>query len=105
MTNKELITELLKYRNKHWIELKISDFDNSNTYLTDMNILHRLAVKVTDGITETIDNSDDLLWDLSKHKSNIISAMFTRPNEQGEHIQLATAIVNAIRYLSANKAQ
>jgi len=123
MTNNELITELLKYDG---FDYKIDELGNylfniaskdtreydcwfepmgMNYYLSDMNILHRIAVKVVDEAKEMLHKSDDVLWDLAEVRGDVISAMFTSPNPQGEHIQLATAIVNAIRYISANKAQ
>ena len=115
MTNNELITELVTYDGYKYIadNTFINDVDNGflftvaelNEYLTDMNILHRMAVKVVNEAKEMLHKSDDVLWDLAEVRGDVISAMFTLPNPQGEHIQLAEAIVNAIRYISANKAQ
>lgn len=114
MTNNELIKELAVYDGYKDIgyDTFINDVDNGylftipelNDYLTDMNILHRIAVKVVDEAKEMLHKSDDVLWDLAEVRGDVISAMFTGTNPQGEHIQLATAIVNAIRYIIANKA-
>lgn len=128
MTHNELITELLKYdgwvfttSGKNikiekfvngkflkgtwvWFDKALSQTDMLYTYLTDMNILHRIAVKVVANISGILDNSEDLDFNLAELNNKIVSAMFTSSNEQGEHIQLATALVNAIRYIIANKA-
>lgn len=126
MTNNELITELLKYDGftkdigNHSITYT-SEIDSegyrtvigneyAQTYLTDMNIIHRIAVKVTAQLKEMYsDDSHDTSFDfehdmkVTEVKGTVISSIFTSPNSQGEHIQLATAIVNAIRYISGNK--
>lgn len=121
MTNNELIKELAVYDGYKDIgyDTFINDVDNGylftipelNDYLTDMNILHRISVKVTVQLKEMYsDDSHDTSFDfehdmkVTEVKGNVISAMFTSPNSQGEHIQLAIALVNAIRYISANKA-
>lgn len=128
MTNNELITELLNYDGwdieplntmilfqkiesaicvKSCSVTKDENMTNSGIlrpYLTDMNIMHRIAVKVVNSIRETLDSSDDLDFDLAQCNNKIVTAMFCDPNEQGEHLQLAEAIVNAIRYISANQA-
>lgn len=121
MTNNEIITELLKYDGftkqigTHAITY-ISGIDSegyrtvignefAQTYLTDMNILHRLAVKLVANISGMLENIDSLDFALAELNSRIVTTIFCDPNEQGEHIQLATALVNAIRYISANKAQ
>lgn len=49
--------------------------------------------------------SDDVLWDLAEVRGDVISAMFTSPNPQGEHIQLATALVEAIQFINQHKAK
>ena len=129
MTNNELITELLKYDgweitpsgknikiDKHindkflkgawvWDGEALSQTDMLHAYLTDMNILHRIAVKVVANISGILDNSEDLDFNLAELNNKIVTAIFCDPNEQGEHINLATALVNAIRYISSNKAQ
>ena len=123
MKNNELITELLKYDG--WVitetstakryrlfngeEIEkgcyLSKYEDLSTrdmlyaYLTDMNILHRIAVKVVANISGILDNSEDLDFNLSDLNSKIVTAIFCDPNEQGEHIQLATALVNAIKYI------
>ena len=122
MTNNELIKELAVYDGCTYFNLGATStqggFSKADTtgyveyfnynmlwdYLTDMNILHRIAVNVVNSIRETLDSSDDLDFNLAECNNKIISAMFTSPNPQGEHLQLAEAIVNAIRYISANKA-
>ena len=121
MTNNELIKELVVYDGYKDIGYNtfINDVDNGflftipelNEYLTDMNILHRLAVKVISQLKEMYsDDSHDTSFDfehdmkVTEVKGSVFSAMFTLPNDKGEHLQLATALVNAIRYISANKA-
>lgn len=114
MTNNELIKELVTYDGYKDIgnNTFINDVDNGflftiselNEYLIDMNILHRLAVKVKTTIRELLDKSDDTDWELASCATDIIDGMFTSPNPQGEHLQLAEALVNAIRYISENKA-
>ena len=125
MTNNELIKELVIYdgwvvttsysrrgyvlRNGNeiikgtYLLAKQNETDNPILipYITDMNILHRIAVKV---VNEVVDSELDVS-DINDLCFNIRNAiMYNYPNEQGEHIQLAEAIVNAIRYISANKA-
>ena len=75
-------------------------------YLTDMNILHRLAVKVVRELFALNVDNDDYTkdMDIKEVKSWIDMSMYNYSNDKGEHIQLATALVNAIRYISANKA-
>lgn len=121
MTNNELIKELVVYDG--YKDIGYDTYTNGKNsgflmtipelypYLTDMNILHRIAVKVTVQLKEMYsDDSHDTSFDfehdmkVTEVKGNVISSMFTSPNPQGEHLQLATAIVNAIRYISANKA-
>ena len=130
MTNNELIKELLKYdgweitetntanRYRFFVgeelekachifnHLELSTQPMLHAYLTDMNILHRIAVKVVRELfTLNVDNDDYTKdMDIKEVKSWIDMSMYNYPNEQGEHIQLAEAIVNAIRYISANKA-
>jgi len=124
MTHNELIIDLLKYDE---FDYKIDELGNysfniaskdtreydcwfepmgMNYYLTDMNILHRLAVKVVRKLfTLNVDNDDYTKdMDIREVKSWIDMSMYNYPNDKGEHIQLAEALVNAIRYISANKA-
>lgn len=115
MTNNELIKELVVYDG--YKDIGYDTYTNGKNsgflmtipelypYLTDMNILHRIAVKVVANISDILDNSEDLDFNLAELNNKIVIAIFCDPNSQGEHIQLATAIVNAIRYISANKAQ
>lgn len=130
MTNNELITELLKYDG--WVitetststryrlfngeEIEkgcylskyedLSTRDMLHAYITDMNILHRIAVKVTKELFALNSDKDDFYIDMEilEVREKISNAFLIDPNEQGEHINLATALVNAIRYISANKA-
>lgn len=125
MTNNELIKELVVYDGYTYIKtvtdgyFVIENYENGGKefiftfidleeYITDMNILHRLAVKVRKEMLYYADKyfkeTELIDFDLFTRKNNIDKAMFTSPNEQGEHINLATALVNAIRYISANKA-
>ena len=83
----------------YWYNKQNEGLQQANLYLTDMNILYPIAVKVTSTIREILDLKDDINWDLADCNSKIVSAMFTSPNEQGEHINLATALVNAIKYI------
>lgn len=104
MTNNELITELVNYDGwdiTHEIHKPLF-----NTYLTDMNILHRIAVKVVREVFSLNVDNDDYTkdMDIREVKSWIDMSMYNYPNDKGEHLQLAEAIVNAIRYISANKA-
>lgn len=117
MTNNELIKELVTYDGYIYKEtvtdgyFVIDNYENEGKefiftfidledYLTDMNILHRIAVKV---VREVVDSELDVS-DINDLCFNIRNAIMYSPNEQGEHLQLAEAIVNAIRYISENKA-
>jgi hypothetical protein len=130
MTHNELITELVTYdgwvfttsysrrgyvlRNGNeiikgtYLLAKQNETDNPILipYLTDMNILHRLAVKVVRELFALNVDNDDYTkdMDIKEVKSWIDMSMYNYSNDKGEHIQLATALVNAIRYISANKA-
>ena len=111
MTTNEIITELLQYDGytkdvgTHSITY-ISEIDNewyrtvisneyAQTYLTDLNILHRVAVKV---FGEVVDSNLDVS-DINDLCCNIENVLLCNPNEQGEHLQLAEALVNAIKYI------
>jgi len=105
MTNNELIKELVTYDGYKDIGYNtfINDVDNGylftipelNEYLTDMNILHRLAVKV---FGEVVDSELDVS-DINDLCFNVRNAIMYSPNPQGEHLQLAEALVNAIKYI------
>jgi hypothetical protein len=69
-------------------------------YLTDLNILHRVAVKV---MHELIDSPcHDDISDLTDRCSNIQFALLKEPIN-GEYITLATATAEAIVYLKKYK--
>jgi hypothetical protein len=91
MTTNEIITTLLEYDVfKHY----------DTEYLTDLNILHRVAVKV---MHELIDSPcHDDISDLTDRCSNIQFALIKLPIN-GEYITLATATADAIVYLSKQK--
>lgn len=116
MTKQELIKELVTYDGYKDIGYNtfINDVDNGflftipelNDYLTDMNILHRISIKVVRELFSLNVDNDDFTkdMDIKEVKSWIDMSMYNYPNDKDEHLQLAEAIVNAIRYLSANKA-
>jgi len=91
MTTNEIITTLLEYDVfKHY----------DTEYLTDLNILHRVAVKV---MHELIDSPcHDDISDLTDRCSNIQFALLKEPIN-GEYITLATATADAIVYLKKYK--
>jgi hypothetical protein len=88
------------------IKVTLAEYDGfthyDTAYLTDLNILHRVAVKVVTEIRKIMDNSDYLDFDLAGVNNTIISAMFDLPIN-GEYIQLATATAEAIVYLKSHK--
>lgn len=105
MTTNEIITELIRYDDDgDSLLLKTLNQSERMSYLTDLNILHRVAVKVWDSLCEMLLSSNKKKQ-LVRKMHHVIDYMFTSPNEQGEHLQLAEALVNAIRYISSNKAQ
>jgi hypothetical protein len=80
---------------------KITTNPMLNAYLTDLNILHRVAVKV---YRELIDSPcHDDISDLTDRCSNIQFALLKEPIN-GEYITLATATAEAIVYLKKYKA-
>lgn len=72
-------------------------------YLTDIRILHRMAIKVVDEAKEMLYNSDDFITDLTDIRLGVISAMFKDKNESGEYLDLATSLVEAIRFINQHK--
>ena len=104
MTTNEIITELIRYDDDDdSLLLKTLNQSERMSYLTDLNILHRVAVKVVMQIKGIMDNSDYLDFDLAGVNNTIISAMFDLPIN-GEYITLATATAEAIVYLKKYKA-
>jgi hypothetical protein len=123
MTTNEIITELLKYdgwkidynRFTYYVEYEnkekikhccVERRHNLSTqhllyaYLTDLNILHPVAVKV---ISELIDNPcHDDISDITNRFDNIRNTLTKLPIN-GEYIALATATVEAIVYLKSHK--
>lgn len=116
MTTNEIITELLQYDGytkdvgTHSITY-ISEIDNegyrtvisneyAQTYLTNLNILHRVAVKVYRALIDSQCHDD--ISDITDGCSNIQFAMFSLPIN-GEYITLATATAEAIVYLKSHK--
>lgn len=112
MTTNDIIKEIAVYDGYTYHETKTGDgvfaiekklkgnedichFTDLEDYLTDMNILHRVAVKV---FGEVVDSNLDVS-DINDLCCNIENVLLCNPNEKGEHIQLATAIVNAIKYI------
>jgi hypothetical protein len=120
MTTNEIITELLAYDGftkdvgTHSIKY-ISEIDNegyrtvigneyAQAYLTDLNILHRVAVKVYSKMQSKITDSDKGIdWDASSHCNTILYALLDSPIN-GEYITLATATAEAIIYLKKYKS-
>jgi len=117
MTTNEIITELVSYNLGTYKqkELRSSGFEKEvdangreywirgedySAYLTDLNILHRVAVKV---MHELIDSPcHDDISDLTDRYLNIHFTMTKLPIN-GEYITLATATAEAIVYLSKHK--
>ena len=116
MTTNEIITELLKYDGYTFIETvtdgyfireedqegheDIFTYIDLEEYITDLNILHRVAVKV---MHELIDSPcHDDISDLTDRCSNIHFALLKEPIN-GEYITLATATADAIVYLKKYK--
>jgi hypothetical protein len=86
------------------IKLTLAEYDGfkhyDTEYLTDLNILHRVAVKV---FSELIDSPcHDDISDLTDRCSNISNALTKLPIN-GEYTTLATATAEAIVYLSKHK--
>jgi hypothetical protein len=125
MTTNEIITELLKYDGWEIYEtdqlIEYNYFKNGNRircchvikgnelkdyfmlseYLTDLNILHRVAVKVLDEMIKKI------LCDPKKEPLILLAILqqsFKKPPINGEYITLATATAEAIVYLKKYKA-
>ena len=67
MTNNELITELIYYDDDgDSLLYKTLTSVERMAFLTDMNILHRIAVKVVANISGILDNSEDLDFNLTE---------------------------------------
>jgi hypothetical protein len=69
-------------------------------YLTELNILHRVAVKVFSDLIDSLCHDD--ISDLTDRCSNISNALLQLPIN-GEYIQLATATAEAIIYLNSKR--
>ena len=105
MTTNEIITELIRYgEDDDGFLLKILNQSERMKYLTDLNILHRVAVKVYHDIMPIITDIDKgVNWDAATHTSNIHYALLGIPIN-GEYITLANATADAIVYLKKYKA-
>jgi hypothetical protein len=116
MTTNEIIKEIAVYDGYTFIETvtdgyfireedqegheDIFTYIDLEEYLTDLNILHRVAVKV---MHELIDSPcHDDISDLTDRCSNIHFALLKLPIN-GEYITLATATAEAIVYLNKHK--
>jgi hypothetical protein len=99
MTTNEIITELVSYDG--WDIAQEKHTQLFNNYLTDLNILHRVAVKVFDELINS-QHCDDK-QELMNKAYNIHSAIMKLPIN-GEYITLATATAEAIVYLKKYKA-
>jgi hypothetical protein len=73
-----------------------------HSYLTELNILHRVAVKAVSEIVEILDNIENKNYYLATVKNTVCTAMFDLPIN-GEYITLATATAEAIIYLKSHK--
>jgi hypothetical protein len=101
MTTNEIITELVSYDG--WDIAQEKHTQLFNNYLTDLNILHRVAVKVYNEMQSKITDSDKGIdWDASSHCNTILYALLDSPIN-GEYITLATATAEAIIYLKSYK--
>lgn len=114
MANNELIKELVTCDGYIYFETSsvryfhkeglISHYSDLRAYLTDMNLLHPIAVKVWDSLGLLKTGNDYYKdKDIREVAGWINKGMFTSPNEQGEHVQLATALVEAIRFINKQK--
>jgi hypothetical protein len=114
MTKNEIIKQIAVYDGYTYIETvtdgyfvreegheDIFTYIDLEEYITDLNILHRVAVKV---MHELIDSPcHDDISDLTDRCSNIQFALLKEPIN-GEYITLATATAEAILYLKKYKA-
>jgi hypothetical protein len=98
MTTNEIITELVSYDG--WDIAQEKHTQLFNNYLTDLNILHRVAVKV---FCDVLSCKHGTISEVNAICENIKHEFINVPNEQGEHIKLATATAEAIVYLSKQK--
>lgn len=81
----------------------ICHFTDLEDYLTDLNIPHRVAVKVYGEMQSKItDNYKGIDWDASSHCNTILYALLDLPIN-GEYITLATATAEAIVYLNLKR--
>jgi len=71
-----------------------------HSYLTDLNILHRVSVKV---FCDVLSCKHGTISEVNAICENIKHEFINVPNEQGEHIELATATAEAIVYLKKYK--
>jgi hypothetical protein len=96
MTTNEIITELVSYDG--WDIAQEKHTQLFNNYLTDLNILHRVAVKVYyefRDLCDTVDQFHDVRF-------NMFNSFYQEPIN-GEYITLATATAEAIIYLKSYK--
>jgi hypothetical protein len=125
MTNNEIIKELLVYDGYTFHDTAdgVGFFTNGQDnegfeywykhserqdYLDDMNILHRLSLGIVGQLKEMYSEEDsafDFEHDMkvTDVKGSIVAAMFKDKNQDGEYIELATSLVEAIQFINQHK--
>jgi len=114
MTTNEIIKEIAVYNGYIYFETLsnryfhkegiVYFYSDLKHYITDLNILHRVAVKVYGEMQSKITESHKGIdWDASSHCNTILYSLLDLPIN-GEYITLATATTEAIVYLKKYKA-
>jgi hypothetical protein len=80
------------------------NYSERQDYLTDLNILHCVAVKVVTEMLIIMNESDDILFEMANIKDAIMKSMFDLPIN-GEYITLATATAEAIQFINKKTKQ
>jgi hypothetical protein len=73
---------------------------DSMPYLTDLNYLHKVAMRVLDELEAYIDNPKT-----TNYRTGIYFGCRQKPNAQGEYTDLLQATYNGITYLNNLKEQ
>jgi hypothetical protein len=87
---------------------RLGDYQVLRPYFTDIRILHRMSLAIVQDLISLYSEEDsafDFEHDMkvTDVKGKIVSAMFKDKNQDGEYIDLATSLVEAIQFINQHK--